>query len=159
MDKDDIEKVLSLFDAMEDCERAMFEYYLACTTLTSSAGQKQFCLDMSEEEKDHITVIGRIRQIFLKSPASFKLLGHFEISDLVDFCVRVKKETGRIESGSVTLEQALQAASELEGSLIESIYFEVISSENDKYLELAQIITNANNRHKEKLMSMLGNPA
>jgi len=64
MDDQNIMKVLSLFDSMEDCEKAMSEYYLACSTLT--ADHYEFCVGLSEEEKDHVTVIKKIKQIFLK---------------------------------------------------------------------------------------------
>ena len=150
MDDQNIMKVLSLFDAMEDCEKAMSEYYLACSTLT--ADHYEFCVGLSEEEKDHVTVIKKIKQIFLKNPAGFNILDHFDIATLEGFCSRVKRETGKIESGSVTLKQALQASAELEGTLIETSYFEIITSENRKYLELAEKITSANNRHRENLL-------
>jgi len=105
MDDQNIKKVLSLFSTMEDCEKAMSEYYLACSVLTAD---------------------------------------HYE------FCVGLS-----IESGSVTLKQALQASAELEGTLIETSYFEIITSENRKYLELAEKITSANNRHRESLLSKI----
>jgi hypothetical protein len=153
MDDQNIKKVLSLFSTMEDCEKAMSEYYLACSVLT--ADHYEFCVGLSEEEKDHVTIIKMIKQIFIKSPASFKASGRFDTATLEDFCSRVKRETGKIESGSVTLKQALQASAELEGTLIETNYFEIITSENRKYLELAEKITSANNRHRESLLSKI----
>ena len=149
MNKDDKDFIIDLLKTLKGTEEAMANYYLACSEAWPD--ESSFWMQFAMEEEKHGQVIDHLLEIVRANPGQFSLGRPFELSAVETYATAINERTADIRKGVGSMEEAASFALEMEGSLIESRYFEVVRCDNRKFAELMAGIAFETDRHHRRI--------
>ena len=118
-----IDKILSLLDKMAENETAIQNLYLDYAT--SFPSQKEFWNKISLEEQMHAEILVQSKSKINKGSINSNINFTEEAANI--FIKYVKQQRDKNRTGNVDLKEALATALNLEQSMLESHYFDVLS--------------------------------
>jgi len=141
-----LDHVLAVMETLTHAECAVEVLYKACASEWQE--DREFWLHMASEEAKHGHNIEQMMAIVSSRPELFQAGRSFSIVAINAFIDGVRASIGRIEARDVTMLNMLCIARDIENSLIESKYSEIMKTKDREFLTLANEIDTDTLGHK-----------
>jgi rubrerythrin len=122
----DLARAMETLNVMAEAEEAVEEFYQACANLPGE--DRAFWLQMSGEETTHKRYIQKIGEAISRDPENFSLRRPFNVSPTRMFISFIQKSKADLDQGKLRKERILFIARDIEHSLLELSYFEIIKT-------------------------------
>lgn len=138
--------LLSVFEAMTRNELALAEFYQAC--MEKSPEEGAFWGGLAEMERRHAETIRKISEIVRERPGRFEVGRVFNLPALDTTLKYLKQLTTDLKEGHLRPPKTFFVAHDLEQSILESKYFEVVKSRDLEFQNLSSTIMKETWDHK-----------
>ncbi len=138
---------------MSELEEAVGEFYKECAGFFRF--DSQFWLNLSQEEALHSDVLTKLSQMIWRKPCEYKPGKLSSASALRTFISRIHSDHDRLKNGTLTMYTALLAAYQMETTMIECGYTDVVKTTNPKCLEALKNLTVASVLHRGKIKTKM----
>jgi hypothetical protein len=144
-----LQNLAEIMKLMEETELLIAALYETCADIWEK--DRKFWIETAAEEKKHAKNIEKMARIIASRPEQFVLGRPFNMTALKTIRTGLEKEMVRVQNGRITREQMLYLARDVEASLIEKSYSEIVKTQNLEYLSLVKDIVTETARHKKNL--------
>ncbi|MBI4633458.1 MAG: hypothetical protein HY742_06175 [Deltaproteobacteria bacterium] len=151
----DVPKVTMILETMEQHESILADFYAACAETWSEEGS--FWLELAEAEKTHRENIRRMIAILQKKFPYFSLGRPFNLVALNTAIAGIKENIRRLKAGELNQAKALFLARDIEQSLLESKYAEIVTTNDLEYQTLLSDILTQTGMHKNMIQGKIAN--
>jgi hypothetical protein len=110
----------------------------------------EFWQELAEEEKEHANQLTSVLQ-FLKKGLIFQDIGRFDLTSMGPLMDKLNKEIESVRRKPPTTIHALSVALDLETSLIDSHFYEIVKADSDEYQAIARELGADTKQHVEKV--------
>ncbi|MFO7890591.1 MAG: hypothetical protein R6V04_09660 [bacterium] len=144
-----IQSILELLDALEKNELLLGRLYQVCAEQWPE--DKEFWTTTEQDEYSHAQYINEMKELLQDNPAEYKIGHSFNKTAAETTRKWVKDITEKVKNGEISKIKILNIAKDLEQSLLESKFHELLNSSNVEYNTLANKITTETRQHLEKV--------
>ena len=155
MDKQDLKRVLEILELMVRAERKAGDFYRACAERRKN--ESDYWLDLAAEEEGHAGMVMRMRSLVLAHPELYNVnrpLNTDHYSSFIDWIESNIEEVLNDPSGA---EKAVKVAQDIENTVYESRFQELLSTSDDEYRTLVDEIVDQTRRHAAMVKAKAGN--
>jgi hypothetical protein len=147
----EIEKkdMVEVFNILANIELAFAELYEACGKFWDP--DAKFWLSIARDERGHVEYIKKMSQIIAQAPDQFTLEKPFKPIALQTAGRTAKIITQKVNSGQITQEEIFNITVDIEKSVIEAKYNEILKTENILYRDLADKLVSESYQHKDMI--------
>lgn len=152
MDAMNVQTVTRTLDLLAECEEAVAGFYGGCAEAWPK--DRRFWQVLEQEERGHARNLHRMNEIVAARPDSFvpaKVFSPFAVRTMIE---RLRRERDLVVTGGMSATVALSIASDLEESLIEKRYHEILHSKDREYNLLLREIVGQTSRHAAQIRRM-----
>ncbi len=131
---DELQSIVKALQLMVEIELAMEEFYNTCAYTWKE--DAEFWSSIADEEKKHAENITRMKEILLNKPDRFeknRLFNPAAIKTTIDY---IKDNTQKVRQGALKKDRAFFIARDIEQSLIEQKYSDVVKTDDFEYNSL-----------------------
>jgi hypothetical protein len=153
MQEEAVGELVQTIDAMSELEKTVGEFYKECAGFFQF--DSQFWLNLSQEEALHSDVLAKLSQMIRRKPYEYEPGKLSSASALRTFISRIHSDHDRLKNGTLTTYNALLAAYQMETTMIEYGYTEVVKTTNSKCLEALQKLSAACVIHRGKIKTKM----
>jgi hypothetical protein len=163
MDRPTLAHILAVLAAMAQSEIAVAKLYQLCAEPEGDA--RQFWLTLEHEELRHAQQVDRLAEIIAQRPDRFTPKRAMNVAAIQTFTRFVDSIAQRILANEILRtdqRRLLTAARDVEQSIIESRYHELVISDEPEFRTLIQAIVADTTDHKNRIvarLAKLSNPA
>ena len=115
--------------------------------------QKEFWVKIAEDENQHAETLGRLQARVLEGTATFNT-ERFKPEALMLSAEFIQRQLALAQEGKVSLPQALSTALDLENSLLEKVYYEVINANTEEVKDMLTAIAEEEKNHRDLIHAM-----
>ena len=133
-------------DEMVALELALAELYHACGE--QFAEDKNFWLAIQHQEELHATLIKELAELIKAHPQEFNFGRPFNSVAIKTTLTSVKNYTESVHKGLLERKRALFMARDVENSVLEAKYSEIVSTDNIEFQKIIARITKDTLAHK-----------
>jgi hypothetical protein len=145
----ELEKLLNVLKVMKEHELAAAELYRACSQIWLV--DKEFWIEMEQEEIKHAQNINRMMKVLLERPECFEL-GHLSKLAAVQTSIAgIKWNIDRLKSKEISKSRMLFIARDIEQTMIESKYGEIAKTNDSEFQSLVKEILSDTAAHQDRL--------
>lgn len=148
-----LEDVLEAAEIMVEAEKAVAKFYTACSEVFSSS--ERFWGGLAEEEIIHAEAIAKLAQLIRKKPYRFEPGDLLPLADLRGFVAKIYEKVGDVREGFLKEPGALLLAYQIENTVIESKYPEVVLTDDPNYAQILSNLVLRTRRHREMVRDRL----
>ena len=130
-------------------EHHVSEFYGLCGEAFPEDGD--FWRNLSSSEKAHSAVALKMAELVEKEPNKFKPGRSFNPASIRLFGMYLGELVENVRAGKMPKHELLSVALDIEGSIIELNYGDIVETEVPEYLALAHKLTNETDGHKLKI--------
>jgi len=141
-----LQNVLDVMSDMVTLELALAELYLACSEQFPE--DKSFWLAIRHQEQLHAKLIGQLAGLISSRPQEFQFGRPFNSVAIKTTLSSVQNYTESVRKGLLQRKRALFMARDIENSVLEAKYGEVVSTNNIEYMKIIELITKDTLAHK-----------
>lgn len=145
----DLADILNVLGKMKEHELAMAEFYMACSQVWSV--DKEFWTDMEKSEMKHAQNLEKIAKFLSERPESFHPGRPFKMVAIQTAISGIRSDIERLKKGEFPLYKTLFTARDLEQSIIESKYGEVIKTDDIEFRSLMSEVVSDTRSHLDQL--------
>jgi len=145
VDGQDLERTLETLAALGDFERALGDMYATCATIWND--DAPFWTRFVEAEGRHAEMMGRIAGLVSSDPASFEPARPLTAAATRAQVEYIKERTRKFADGSTAPRTALLVAAELERSVLEQRFYELVATDDPEYRSLVKTIVGETEKH------------
>ncbi|MCX7981940.1 MAG: hypothetical protein N2572_03405 [Syntrophales bacterium] len=149
----DLQKVKDILSVMAEYEEVIAALYSACAERWEE--DKELWGEMGKEEILHAERIRWISQALEENPRLFDLGRPFNQVAISTAIAGVKKHIEAVRKGAYTRDRAVAIARDIEQSILESRYLEMLKTTNIEYLEVMNSIAQDTARHRHTIQKKL----
>ncbi len=149
MEQEQIQTVLAVLKQMKDLELTLSDFYRICGEVWIL--EKDFWTHMADSEVKHAHNIDEIMKMFSEAPQIFELGYPFKRPAVQTFISGVKSNIERLKAESLPKQKVLFVARDIEESVLESRYAEIIRSDDKEFQRLIKQLVSDTALHKESL--------
>ncbi len=156
MQKADLQIILDAVHLMASLEGAMAEFYRICGQVQRSASEPW--LELEQQERRHAEHLARMASLISECPDNFERLRNFNPAAIRTFITYVKSTTARLRRNELPagdLTRLLSTAYDMEQSILESRYGEIVRSTDSEYQALVGQIVADTAAHRARLAGLL----
>jgi rubrerythrin len=139
--------------AMEDAELAAARMYAQCAVLWPS--ERSYWAGLVRDEQHHAAQLAKILALVAQHPDDFTPGRPFNEAGIQSFAQYVDSISGRLKSKRLDKAAFLALANDIENSMLESKYMEVVGTKNAQATQYLQTIQKDTARHKRSLGARL----
>ncbi|HOK06522.1 MAG TPA: hypothetical protein PK836_00885 [Syntrophales bacterium] len=154
----DVEGLLGTMALMASVERLVAEFYRTCAETWKE--DSPFWSALVKEEEKHAENIEQMIQIVRQKPERFEIGRPFNKMALQTIMKGLEGHLQDLKAGRLTRERVMILARDIESSLMEKSYGEIVKTNDLEYLELLKTIVKDTAMHKrtieEKCLAMGG---
>lgn len=151
----DLKGILDVLSFMADVERALAELYHACgETWDDGHG---FWSGIEDEENKHARNIESMKDIISRKPERFEKGRPFNIMAAQTLIRGIRGNIDKVRTGTIQRKNALFMARDMEQSMMEQRYGEVVKTEDIEYLGLMKEIISDTVTHKARIDAEIKN--
>lgn len=148
-----LDQVLIVFDKMAELEKTIADLYAAAAQ--NYPQHAAFWFDMAKDERRHALRMKQIQKILAKSPHEFER-GRPLHAARVEFMIsNIENSIQRLKDGGFQYRQFLFAALDLEQSILESGYMEIVEAGDLEYQTLMSHVVRETDIHKGQLLDKI----
>lgn len=141
-----LQNLSDLMKLMAATERLFADFYRLCAEIWEE--DREFWLATAAEEEKHAKNIERLSQLVAARPDRFTIRRSFNQTAIRTIMTGIEGYMKRLKAGQITRFQAMILARDLEASVMEKNYAEIVQTSDLEYLELMTEITQDTKRHK-----------
>lgn len=149
MEKRQLESILDMLKIMKELELTAAEFYRTCGEIWII--EKDFWINMEQSELKHAQNIDLMIKISSEKPEKFELGHPFKHPAIQTFISGVKLDIQRLRSRKLSKGKTLFVARDIEESMLESKYMEIIRTNEPEFQALMKQIISDTLTHKEWL--------
>jgi rubrerythrin len=152
----DLARTLEALQVMAEAEDAVGEFYLTCANFPGE--DRSFWMQLAGEEASHRVNIQKMAETISQNPEKFSLHRPFNAAAVRTFVSFLRRSTADLRENKVPREKLLFLARDIERSLLELSYFEIVKSPDpthDKALREILVQTAAHNSRLEQKISQI----
>lgn len=149
----DIEKITTVLKSMIQYELSLSDFYMQCGNTWKE--DQAFWQNLARAEVGHAENIQRMQEIILKKQEKFELGRPFNPIALNTAIAGIKDITGRLTSGAFSFEKILFTARDIEQSILESRYAEIVKTADLEYQTLMKGILSDTSEHKKIILEKI----
>jgi hypothetical protein len=153
MQQDDVESTLETLAALTEFELALADLYTVCDALFREDAALWHGLQRAE--KRHAGYVKRIAELVAQTPAAFACGRPVTAAATRAQCDYVRHQTSELARGVVAPRTALLVAAELERSILESRFYELVVSDDPEFCRLTDTIIDETKEHSEAVAEQL----
>ena len=142
-----LENVIQVMQDMVTLELALAELYLACSEQFPE--DKAFWLAIRRQEELHATLLGQLADLIAAHPADFEFGRPFNSVAIKTTLDNVKNYTESVRNGLLERKRALFMARDIENSVLEAKYGEIVSTRNIEYNKIINLINKDTLTHRD----------
>jgi len=144
-----LQNLTEVMTMMADTERLLAELYRNCAETWKE--DREFWLETVAEEEKHARNIEQMQRIVTEKPERFEIGRPFNVMAIKTIRTGLERQLERIRSGQFTREQVLNVARDIEGSLIEKSYGDIVRTSDVEYRTLVKEIVGDTLNHKQHI--------
>jgi hypothetical protein len=149
----DVDRITKVLDAMIQYEISLSSLYENCAEIWKENGE--FWRDLSQAEIGHAENIKKMMEILAKKPERFEMGRPFNLMALSTALTGVKDKIKRVSEKGFSLEKMLILARDIEQSILESHYGEIVKTDDGEYLNLMKNILSQTYDHRMMLQKKM----
>ncbi len=150
----DFEKITHILDAMIQFELCLSELYETCGRVSKE--DETFWQNLSQAEISHSKNIKMMRGLLIEKKERFQVgRPSFNLVALNTAMAGIKDNIKRVSQGEVTQEKTLIMARDIEQSVLESRYAEIIKTDDVEYQTLMRGILTQTNEHRQAIQKAI----
>lgn len=142
-----IRKLLDTIDLMRRAEEGMAAFYEACGARWERSAQ--FWHQLRDAERRHASALAEMAELVTANEALYAPGRPFNPIATQRFIEWTERSRREIQSEDAFLKDALVLALDMERSLIENRFTEVLSSQDPRFLQLAKLLRTETEAHVE----------
>lgn len=143
----DAEKVSAVLGAMSQYELTLSDFYKRCADIWTE--DRSFWRSLADAEIQHAENIQKMQEIIKKKQERFETGRPFNAIALHTAMAGLKDNTSRLASGAFSCEKILIMARDIEQSILESHYTEIVKTADLEYQEFMKAILSQTYEHKK----------
>ncbi|NLT22344.1 MAG: hypothetical protein GXX82_04790 [Syntrophorhabdus sp.] len=147
--------ILNVLSFMAEAESALAELYHVCGEAWQDT--RAFWSGIEEEENRHARNIERMKDIITQKPERFERGRPFNIVAVQTFVKGIRGNTEKVRTGALQRRNALFLARDLEQSIMEQRYGEIVKTGDTEYLGLMKEIISDTVTHKARIDAEIKN--
>lgn len=145
----DLKGILEVLVAMSETELTISRFYEACSGLSQETAA--FWDGISKAEMQHCENIKKMIDVISKKPERFEKGRPFNIFALKTFNDGIKGYINRLKNGDIDTNKAFFVARDIEYSLLENRYSEIVKTDDIEFKTLIGKIITETEEHKTAL--------
>ncbi len=145
----DLKGILDILVHMEETELAVSELYALCANTWPL--DSQFWKELSDEELEHKANIDTMRRIVSTKAEHFEKGRPFNIFAIQTMITGIRSNIEKLKKGELRENHAISIARDIEQSLIEFRYSEIVKTNDVEYNTLVERIIKDTAQHKIKI--------
>ncbi len=145
----DLRDIVGLLDVLSELELKVSQFYNACAE--SYSEEEEFWESLVSCEKLHSCYISRISGFIKEKPEQFEVGRRFNSVAAKTVIKGVDSDIEKVKNNLIDIKKALNIARDIEMSLLEQKFFEIVKSENNEFLNLLDKIVSDTREHKVKI--------
>jgi len=145
--------LLGLLDLMGEFELKMAELYRTCAELWLE--DEQFWWDMERAETKHAGIVSRIKKIVSEKPDRFTLGRLFKVPAVQTMMAGIQWNIQRLRKREITEQNMLFIARDLERSILENNYAQMIKNDDSGFQALMNEIVSDTVDHHDYLIQKI----
>jgi len=138
---------------LAECEREMAEIYKLCAVKYPE--EKDMWEELAESELRHERNIGRMEELMKASPDDYYPGESFNPASIRTFHFHVSDVRERLEKEEMPREKLLGIIDELENSVFEMSYVNIVTTKNKEFNHLADEIDRETESHRESIRKLM----
>ena len=128
---------------------AVAEFYGVCSRTWES--EQGFFAALSRDEMRHAADVRELARILADKPEQFQSLRRFHKAAVQTFVAGVKESAARVHRGETPLDRVLHIALDMENSILENRFTEIVKTEEIRYQTVARRIMDETRSHKANI--------
>ncbi len=153
MSNQSIESILETLDALGKNEMLIGKLYRECAELWPE--DNEFWSSIEKEEYNHAQYVDEMKQILKKNPEEYKIDRGFNKTAAETVKKWIVELMDKVRKGKVSKLNMLHIVRDLEKSLLESKFHELLHSKNVAYNNFAKKITAETDQHLKKVQQKI----
>ncbi len=144
---ENLKAVESALDMMMKLELAMADLYRACSEVFLV--HREFWTEMHAAENKHAAHLKRVKAMLAERPGRFELGRPFKLGAIQTIIGGIRWDMERLRNRELGLRNMLYISRDLEKSMLESSYWEIIKSDDPQFLShVAEIVEETHGHHQ-----------
>lgn len=127
-------------------EEALAALYLACSDKYPE--DSKFWLVICHQEEAHARYITELAELAASHPTEFKFGRQFNVVAIRNITSRVMEFADQVRKGQIDRKRAFFMARDIEGSVLEARYHEIVSTDNVEFKKTLERIRRETTTHK-----------
>ena len=144
-----LENLFEIMKIMAATERLIGDFYRACAEKWEE--DRPFWSHIAEEEEQHARYIERMAAIIAEKPERFEIGRPFSQAAAQTVMKGIKENMNRLEEGAISRERLLFITRDMEHSIMEKNYGEIVKTSDHEYLALVREIVEETARHRSSI--------
>jgi hemerythrin len=145
----DLQNLLEIMKMMAATEQLMADFYRACAEIWPE--DREFWQATVAEEEKHAKNIERMAQIVATRPERFEIGRIFNQVAIRTIMNGVQGQLERLRKGLITRERAMFVARDIEASVMEKSYGEIVRTTDVEFLDLVREIVEDTATHRDSI--------
>jgi hypothetical protein len=141
------------FRALHECELAVSELYAVCSRIWSA--DREFWEKTSNEEKKHADYLVGLSNLVAGSPESFSINMLPDIRAIEGFADSIRRNRILFEKDSISGGKMLMFIKDIETSVLELKYAEIVKTDDQRYIEIIEEILDETRKHSEEVTARI----
>lgn len=142
-----LQNLLEIMKVMADTELLFAEFYRNCAETWED--DREFWMGIVVEEEKHARNIEKMSQLVSLKPERFEIGRPFNQMSIRTIMTGVNDNLKRLREGLISNERALLLARDMENSVIEKNYGEIVRTSDIEYLNLLKEIVQETVNHRK----------
>ena len=144
-----LDNLLDVMKTMAATERLIGDFYRICAEKWEE--DRSFWFHIADEEEQHARYIERMAGIITEKPERFEIGRPFSQAAAQTVMNGIKENMKRLEQGSISRERLLFITRDMEHSIMEKNYGEIVKTSDHEYLALIREIVEETARHRSSI--------
>lgn len=149
----DIERITTVLEAMAQFELKISSFYERCAD--GSKEDAPFWMNLVQAEIGHANNMERIRKLLTEKPERFEAGRPFNLIALKTALSGIEHSAVLVAQGKVTRDGMLHMAKDIEQSLLESRYAEIVKTGDIEYQALMREIVTQTGEHRQMIQDAI----
>ncbi len=138
-----------IFPILEQLEHTMEELYRVCAAQWPE--DAEFWQNLEHQESKHAVYVKKAAELLQRSPGDFTAGRPFNQAGVQTMIRGIRETTAKVSAGILTSRKILFIVKDLEYSLLEKKYLEVVNSKNIEYVQLMTLVHDETATHHDAI--------
>jgi len=144
-----VENLLEILGSIGEAELSFGRFYRQCAETWEA--DEEFWLNLEAEEIKHARIIGEMAELIRQNPGLFQLNRPFNVTAVRTVISGIEQNIEKLAKGLITRERAMVLARDIESSIIEKTYHEIVKTADLTYLTLVRQVVSDTHRHRSDI--------